>query len=58
MISFCTAVTSWLTQTNFELVALLVVTALFETFAVVVEDVETNLAPLTNVWVDVLVVED
>lgn len=58
MISFCTAVTSWLTQTSLELVALLVVTALFETFAVLFEDVETSLAPLTNEWVDVLLAED
>jgi hypothetical protein len=42
-----------LTQTSFVLVVLLVVTALFETFA----DVETIFAPLTAAWLDVLLVE-
>jgi hypothetical protein len=53
VISFCTAVTSLLTQTSFVSVVLLVVTALFETFA----DVETIFAPLTAAWLDVLLVE-
>ena len=64
MISSWTAATSSLTQTSFELVVLLVVTALFETFTVLFllvvafEDVETSFAPLTTQWVDVLLVED
>lgn len=43
---------------------LLVVTALFETFAVLfvvvvnLEDVETSFSPLTTEWVDVLLAED
>jgi hypothetical protein len=53
VISSCTAATSLLTQTSFVLVVLLVVTALFETFA----DVETIFAPLTAAWLDVLLVE-
>lgn len=64
VISFCTAVTFWLTQTSFVLVVLLVVTALFETFTVLfvtlvdLEDVETGFAPLIAEWVDVLLAED
>lgn len=64
VISSCTAVTFWLEQTSFVLVVLLVVTALFETFAVLfvtvvdLEDVETSFAPLTTEWVDVLLAED
>lgn len=64
VISSCTAVTFWLEQTSFLLVILLVVTALFETFAVLfvtigdLEDVETSFAPLTTEWVDLLVAED
>jgi hypothetical protein len=64
VISSCTAATSLLTQTSFVLVVLLVVTALFEIFAVLfllvvdLEDVETSFAPLTTEWVDVLLVED
>lgn len=65
MISSCTAATSALTQTSFVLVVLLVVTALFETFAVLFllvvafKDVEASFAPLTTEWVDVLLlVED
>jgi hypothetical protein len=53
VISSCTAAISLLTQTSFVLVVLLVVTALFETFA----DVETIFAPLTAAWLDVLLVE-
>lgn len=64
VISFCTAVTFWLTQTSLVLVVLLVVTALFEIFSVLfvilvdLEDVEANFAPLTTERVDVLLVED
>lgn len=64
MISSCTAATSLLTQTSFVLVVLLVVTALFEIFAVLfllvvdLEDVEIIFAPLTTEWADVLLVED
>ena len=64
VISSLTAATSWLTQTSFVLVVLLVVTALFETFAVLfllvvdLDDVEISFAPLTTEWVDVLLAED
>jgi len=64
VMSSLTAATSWLTQTSFVLVVLLVVTALFETFTVLVllvvdlDDVERSFAPLTMEWVDVLLAED
>jgi len=64
VMSSLTAATSWLTQTSFVLVVLLVVTALFETFTVLfllvvdLDDVEISFAPLTTEWVDVLLAED